>query len=274
MFSYYYLGLTIFLHVLVVLVLSFSFSSLEDKNKKKIFPDKSVNATFIDESDVQNELERIKVLESQAKIARENEIKTLKNEISLQERKLKSIESKQEKAKRLQQSLENKTKATQKEIAQVQKEKEKEQKALDVIEKNKISIENKNKELEKETKVLQKRLAETELLEQLVFEEKKIADQIKKSEDIKIIDIYAKKIETKMKNSFKILPGQEGLSCTIRINLVRDGSVVSVEVLKSSGNSSFDRSAENAVFSVAPFPVPESDRVFRKMKEITFVFSP
>jgi len=86
--------------------------------------------------------------------------------------------------------------------------------------------------------------------------------------------LYAKKIENQIKANFKILPGQEGLSCTIKITLVRDGSVVGVEILKTSGNSAFDRAAENSVFTVSPFPVPESDRVFDKMGEITFVFSP
>ena len=274
MFSYYYLVLSIFFHGIIVLVLSFSLSSLTEKNLKKNFVEKTVNATFIDESDVRIELERIKALESRDKIARENEIRNLRNEIKSQEKKLKSIESQQKKAKIIQKNLENRAEVTQKEIAQVQKKKEKERKALEAIEKNRILIENKNKELEKETKALEKKLAENELLKQLQLEEKiKKAEDIN-DDDIKIIDIYAKKIEAKMKNHFKILPGQEGLSCTIRITLVRDGSVVGVEVLNSSGDFSFDRSAENAVFAVAPFPVPESDRIFQKMREITFVFSP
>tara|TARA_A100001015_G_scaffold281390_1_gene344600 strand:+ start:324 stop:689 length:366 start_codon:yes stop_codon:yes gene_type:complete len=109
------------------------------------------------------------------------------------------------------------------------------------------------------------------------IEEKTLGDDSNDSNDsndMDIVDLYAKKIENQIKANFKILPGQEGLSCTIKITLVRDGSVVGVEILKTSGNSAFDRAAENSVFTVSPFPVPESDRVFDKMGEITFVFSP
>ena len=117
-------------------------------------------------------------------------------------------------------------------------------------------------------------MAENQLFEQIEREEKIFGDENGNTAEMDVIDLYAKKIESQIKSNFKILPGQEGLSCTIRINLVRDGSVVGVEILRSSGNSAFDRAAENSVFAVSPFPVPASDEVFNKMREITFVFSP
>ncbi len=48
--------------------------------------------------------------------------------------------------------------------------------------------------------------------------------------------------------------GTKGLTCVVFFRLNRDGSVSDVRVEKSSGNGYFDRSAQRAVKSAAPFP--------------------
>jgi len=51
---------------------------------------------------------------------------------------------------------------------------------------------------------------------------------------------------------------------TLRIYLVPTGEVTEVVLLESSGNPALDRSAEQAVWKVATFPVPEDSVIFEK----------
>lgn len=67
---------------------------------------------------------------------------------------------------------------------------------------------------------------------------------------------YLSAVERKVsQNWFSSESGRgEGYSCVIYFRLARDGSVGDVNVEKSSGNQYFDRSAQRAVRSSAPFP--------------------
>lgn len=67
---------------------------------------------------------------------------------------------------------------------------------------------------------------------------------------------YLSAVERKVsQNWFSSESGRgEGYICVIYFRLARDGSVGDVTVEKSSGNQFFDRSAQRAVRSSAPFP--------------------
>jgi len=43
-----------------------------------------------------------------------------------------------------------------------------------------------------------------------------------------------------------------------------DGEVISVKVTESSGDFSFDRSAEKAVTGASPLPVPTDQKIFER----------
>ena len=88
------------------------------------------------------------------------------------------------------------------------------------------------------------------------------------------IQRYAALITRRIEQSFTILPGLEGLNCTMRITLLPNGDVAGVQVVKSSGNATFDRQAENAVRKAAPLPVPSEPALFQKMRSIQLVFDP
>ena len=63
----------------------------------------------------------------------------------------------------------------------------------------------------------------------------------------------------------------------IRLQLVPTGRVVGVTVLKSSGDSAFDRSVEQAAFKAAPFDELQqmSPSLFeKKFREVDVSFSP
>jgi colicin import membrane protein len=64
------------------------------------------------------------------------------------------------------------------------------------------------------------------------------------------------------------------LSCIIEVRLLPDGTVGSASVVKSSGNTVFDRSAEQAIRSASPLPVSISQNadVFDKFRQFRFKF--
>ena len=65
------------------------------------------------------------------------------------------------------------------------------------------------------------------------------------------------------------------LKCTIRVRLLSDGTVIDAEVISSSGDEDFDRSAENAVNKASPLPVPKDKELFaREFRSFQFLFNP
>ncbi|MGR8952097.1 MAG: cell envelope integrity protein TolA, partial [Gammaproteobacteria bacterium] len=68
---------------------------------------------------------------------------------------------------------------------------------------------------------------------------------------------------------------KSGLKCRIRVRLMSDGTVIEAEVIASSGDEIFDRSAENAVNKASPLPVPQDKELFAKnFRSFTFTFDP
>ncbi len=49
----------------------------------------------------------------------------------------------------------------------------------------------------------------------------------------------------------------DGLSCVVAVRLGPGGTVLSAQVIRSSGNAAFDRSAETAVLRADPLPMPD-----------------
>jgi len=66
----------------------------------------------------------------------------------------------------------------------------------------------------------------------------------------------------------------KGLQCTVRVRLGPGGAVLSASVVRSSGDSAFDRSVENAVYKAEPLPVPQDAKVFEYFRDVEFVFIP
>jgi len=66
-----------------------------------------------------------------------------------------------------------------------------------------------------------------------------------------------------------------GLKCTIRVRVLSDGTVMDAEVISSSGDEDFDRSAKIAVNQASPLPVPKDKELFaREFRSFQFLFNP
>jgi colicin import membrane protein len=61
----------------------------------------------------------------------------------------------------------------------------------------------------------------------------------------------------------------------LSVNLDPFGQVLSVRVVRSSGNAQFDRSAEAAVQKASPLPVPQDVMIFNStFRTFNFEFNP
>jgi colicin import membrane protein len=65
------------------------------------------------------------------------------------------------------------------------------------------------------------------------------------------------------------------ISCQLAIRLNSDGTVISVTLLRSSGNTALDNSARMAVFKSSPLPVPADPDLFKQVfHEFNLTVSP
>ncbi len=64
------------------------------------------------------------------------------------------------------------------------------------------------------------------------------------------------------------------LSCRFRIAVTPNGQVLSVRLLKSSGNMVLDRSAQTAVMKASPLPVPEDPVLFKEFRQFDLTVRP
>jgi colicin import membrane protein len=66
----------------------------------------------------------------------------------------------------------------------------------------------------------------------------------------------------------------DGLTCVLQVRLGIDGSVLSAQVIQSSGNAAFDRSAEQAVIKASPLPIPQDPQIAANFRNLVFRFQP
>jgi colicin import membrane protein len=87
---------------------------------------------------------------------------------------------------------------------------------------------------------------------------------------------YVPAIRSKVTRSWERPPGiPDSLSCTLEVRLGPGGIVTGVRVVESSGNTAFDRSAQNAVRKAEPLPVPRDRAAMSAFRNgITFEFRP
>jgi len=62
----------------------------------------------------------------------------------------------------------------------------------------------------------------------------------------------------------------KGLAVKLQVSQIPGGTVVDVNVLKSSGNIAFDRSAVLAVQKSSPLPRPKDERLFQRQVILDF----
>lgn len=263
------------LHVLLVLVLVIGIrwhSTAKPTNVNVI------QATVVQDDAAKRQVEQLK---------RENEklqaLEDLKNKQVLEKQAQEDKQAQLEKqaladkqAQKKQEKLKSLEQVKQKDIELKRQSAEKrklEQKKAAELEKKQLAIEQQKKDT-----LLRRKQAESGLQQQLAAEEKE-RDQAKaaalavrqQGEIARFEDI----IRQKVTRSWARPPGaREGLECVVLVRVVPGGAVLSTQVVRSSGNPIFDRSAENAINKASPLPVPDDQSMFEHFREFEFKFRP
>lgn len=132
----------------------------------------------------------------------------------------------------------------------------------------------------KQQKVLQKKLKQN-LLEQEFAKELKSVTQKVHAAKIPpgkmqgIVDKYKALILQAISEQW-IVPNNanKNLTSQLLIRLSSDGTVLDVQLVKSSGDEGLDRSARAAVFKASPLPIPEKSEEFEPFKQFILKVKP
>ena len=253
----------IVVHLLAFAAIGISFKS-SDPKISAVKKEKVIEAVAIDESKIQEEINKLKAAEKRKKHDQkrlQDKAKKATKDRKKEERKLRELKKKQKEQEKI-----NKKKRIEenKRLAEVERKQKETQDEL-----NKIEKERKEKQalLEKEEKERQARVAE-----------KKRAEEQKKRAAFEQGEVS--KFEGLIKSQITrnwIFPAsyQKGMKCKVLVRLIPSGDVVGVHIIQSSGNAAFDRSVEMAVNKASPLPVPKSSTgLFDHFREVELVFDP
>jgi colicin import membrane protein len=261
------LSYSVALHVLILLLFTVNLSSDPIVRPMPATPE-IIQAEALDETQVLQEVERLKAKEKKQQADEAYRKKAVAKKLRAEEKKLKRLKkARRLEEKRLKAQQLKSAKSAAKEKKALAKLKKQKQKALREKAALKKIAAKKKTDLERKKKAAAaKRKADAEA------KRKRIARQ--KYEDSEITRAMIR-IERQVKRNW-IRPSSvgNGLTCAIRVHLVAGGAVKSAQVIESSGNAIFDRSAENAVRKASPLPVPTDPLIFQKFKVFNFVFNP
>ena len=260
----------IVIHILAFIAIGVSFKS-SDPKISSIKQDKVIEAVAIDESKIQEEINKLKKADRRKKRDQkrlQDKARKAKSNRRKEEKKLQALKKKQKEQEVInknKQIKENKRLAVLKNKRLEQERQEKDtQEKLDKLEKTRLE---RKTQLEKEEKQRQEKIAQA----------KRAAEQKRRAKfELGEVAKYKSLIKNQITRSWAFpVSYQKGMKCKVLVRLIPSGDVVSVRIIQSSGNSAFDRSVEMAVNKASPLPVPKSSTgLFDHFREVEFVFDP
>ena len=231
-----------------------------------------------DQKKAEEELEKLKLKQEEEKKKLEQlEVERKKKEVEKQEQeKQQKLEDKKKKeeAEKKEQAKKKKAEAEKKKKAEEEKKKkaEAEKKKKEEEKRKKEQAEKKRKEDEKRKKeAAERKKAEDALKKQLEAEQ---ASRVR-AEAATAMSALVDRIAAAVENNWRRpLNSRSGLKATIRVKVSRNGDVQSANVVKSSGDSFFDQSAELAVKKASPLPFPTDPKYYEHINEFDLLFNP
>jgi len=287
-------ALALGLHLTILAMFGINLTDETELVKQKPLPE-IIQASMLDDNKIQQEADRLKLKEKTQKNIQDNKRRELekkrKKEQTLLDKAKKQRIKEQKKAKALKKKNKQLVLKEKQRLEKVKKLKVKEAARLAKIKTQKIAEKKRQDDLRKakEQKQKQEKLAEQQRQQALLDKQK--ADAVAKAAALEkqaaavkakaaqnrqaTISITAA-IQQKVNNHWiKPLSVRKGLQCSVRVKLLPSGDVMDASVIKGSGDSIFDRSAENAVLKASPLPVPKDRALFaRKFRTFTFIFKP
>lgn len=187
-----------------------------------------------------------------------------------------------EKAKQAQLKKEREEKARKEKALKEKAEKERrlaeKKKAEQLKAQQEAEAEQKKKALEQELKKLEEERIQRQLQQEIAAAEQAEQTALAQEQAEATAQSYVAVIAQRVEQFWSRPPSaRKGMQCELLIQLVPTGRVVSVNIIKSSGNAAFDRSAEQAVLKAEQFkelkdvPPDVFEQYFR---QLTLIFNP
>jgi len=113
------------------------------------------------------------------------------------------------------------------------------------------------------------------ILSQQLAQEQEMLKKIQAQEAQGVIDQFAAQIKNAIMPNWIVPAGTNPkLKVNFVLQLAPDGTVVSLKMVKSSGNRLLDQSARVAIIKSSPLPVPKNPAIFNNFRRISLSLSP
>lgn len=259
------------LHVLLVVVLIIKLPNWSYQYRSGRAKTKIVHATAVTSTSVQKEIRDIKYREEAEQRREQRKLAELRHQAAVEQRrqreaakhvaemKQQQLRLKQQHAKQLAALKEIKLKAVlaQKQAALAKKARIAAAKAAEA----------KKKEMLK--------LAQQKLLAQQLSAETNNLQKLQSQQMRGIVDKYKALILSAIGQQWLVPDGvNKQLSCIYEVHLAPGGTVLSVSLVRSSGNTALDQSAKTAIYKASPLPVPKDNSAFDSFRDIRLTVSP
>jgi len=190
--------------------------------------------------------------------------KKLKKKLDAAKRKKDRIEKKRKKALKIKKEKKRIAELKKKKLAKIKAEK----KRIEVEHQKQLDAENKRIEEQKE-----RQLREDNLKKELDEEQQRFAAE-RNARNKTIVDNQLGIIRNYIQQRWiKPASAKVGMLCIVKVIIIPSGDVMSVETIKSSGNSAYDDSVHRAVKKSSPLPLPPVELgLSNEFREITLRF--
>lgn len=246
-------------HALIIGIMVFNFASDDDTLKVDGFDAEKVDivkARAVDEDQLQKTRDEIKKKERAKQRQREKEEKRLRDLRRKAEQEKKRLADLREKNKAAEEAERQRIIALEKKKKEdeLKEKKRKEKEEREAKEKRIKDAQAKRdaEQRQREREELQKRLLDEETQRRAAAEQRAAAQRTTTAESRAIARIGAK-----ISQAFRVDPAlSKDLVSVVRIKVSPSGEVESVRTIESSGDITFDKSGERAVWLASPLPIP------------------
>lgn len=255
--------LSLGLHIALFLAVFYTvtFTAFKPKQQLVSQPVKIVEAVTVDQQMLQKEIIAIKNAKQKQRQSEAARVKRLAAEAKAAERK--KLQAKKQLSD-LQKKRKNEEQQRQTKLKELQAKQLQENKKLSQLKEQRQSEEKR-----------QEKIAADKLLEQQLAEEEQLLADAKNQQLQNEIAKYTALIQQAVGRNWLVPTGTDKkLSCRFLIRVAPGGAVLSVKLLKSSGDVALDRSAEKAVYKASPLPVPNDQALFKEFREIRLLVKP
>ena len=273
----YAIGIHALIGALLLVSFNFNFGKVIPRSAKQ--ESQPVQATVVTEADVQKQLEVIEAKENEKKLEEQQAEKRLKDLLEQTKQAEQKRKEEQKKLAKAEEEKKKKAEALAKKKEQEKKKKEelaKAKKEKERLAKVKKEEERKRKEAEKkkQAELARKKKEEEKRRKELALQQK-LEEERQQAAFNSLLAQYTPIIRQKVSRNWNQPSStQRGIAAQVIVKLTATGEVISAKITRSSGNSVFDRSVENAVYKASPLPIPQERGINERFRNLNLTFKP